>query len=118
MGTLYWADGHFNLSTWVRQLQSEFNPWLLVAMECHVSGNGTRPALMLISAVELIGATERVVQGRSAWKLIYPCLPLTHCQAVNVCSDGVTESNLGVHGLEEMVHQDKAEVRSCGSLRL
>lgn len=47
-----------------------------------------------------------------AWKLIYPCLPLKHCQAVNVCSDvGVTECNLGVHGLEETVHQDKAEAR-------
>lgn len=69
MGTLYLADGHFNLCTWVRQLQSEFNPSLLVAVECHVSGNGTRPLLMLISAMELIGATERVVQGRRASKL-------------------------------------------------
>lgn len=69
MGTLYLADGHFNLCTWVRQLQSEFNPSLLVAVECHVSGNGTQPLLMLISAMELIGATERVVQGRRASKL-------------------------------------------------
>lgn len=52
------------------------------------------------------------VLQNSAWKLIYPCLPLKHCQAVNVCSDvGVTECNLGVYGLEETVHQDKAEAR-------
>lgn len=65
---MYLAEGHSNLCTWVRQLQDEFNPLLLVAMECHVSGNGIRPSLMLISTMELIGATERVVQGRSASK--------------------------------------------------
>lgn len=69
MGTLYLADGHSNLCTWVRQLQREFNPSLLVAVECHVSGNGIRPLLMLITTMELIGVTERVVQGRSAAKL-------------------------------------------------
>lgn len=34
-----------------------------------MSGNGTRPLLMLISTTELIGVTERVVQERSASKL-------------------------------------------------
>lgn len=69
MGNLYLADGHSNLCTWVRQLQSEFNPSLLLAVECHVSGNGTRPSPMQISATELISTMERVVQGRIASKL-------------------------------------------------
>jgi len=69
MGNLYVAGGHSKLCTWVRQLQSEFYPSLLVAVECHVSGNGIRPSPMQISVTELISATERVVQGRSASKL-------------------------------------------------
>lgn len=67
-GNLYLADGHSNLSTWVRQLQSEFSPSLLVAVECHVSGNGIRPSSMQISIMELISSMKRVVQGGSASK--------------------------------------------------
>lgn len=90
MGDLYLADGHSNLCTRVRQLQTKFNPSLLVAVECHVSGNGIQPSPMQISAMELMSATERVVQGRSAPK---PALeidlsipPVMHCQVVNSTS--------------------------------